>query len=246
MTTYQDVIRANRPYAGWALTEASGATLAPWTGTMQLTLTGTVAYQQAGPFASALSMHFTGGAYVKTNVVPPWPPPGSHEFWLKLDSLTSGAARVPHAYGAFDTNGYGMTMRSATGTLIEDYHAGLVSPFASLNYTVPDLLWHHYVYVIEDTTHATLYVDGVGTGRSTLAAFIQPTLTLAFMAASNGAYPLNGYLAYPALYPRQLTANEIYANYLAASDPATALAFTQQGNADLLNQILASVRRTYP
>lgn len=245
MTTYQDVVRANRPYAGWALTEASGSDFAPWLGTMRLTLTGAVSYQQTGPFAGALSMHFTSGAYVKTNIVPPWNPPGSHEFWMKVDALTSGSARVPHAYGAFDTNGYGMTVRSSPGSLIENYHAGTATNFGSLAYTIPDLNWHHYVYIVEDTTTATLYVDGQGRGRVSISPFISPTLTLAFMAASNGTYPMAGYLAYPALYPRLLTANEVYANYLASTDPTSAMAYTQQGNADLLNAILAAVRRDY-
>lgn len=243
--SYQDVVLSNLPQVAWALVEASGSDHAPYAGLTHLTSSGTRLYQQAGPFANALSMHFNGdGGLLATNPVV-FQPPLTLEMWVKLDAASSGANRVLMYYGNTSSNGFGIYI-AAGSTLLSILHGG-APPIVDTGYAM-DTNWHLLQLVQETTSVADLYVDGRLVSRPAMNGYAAPSTPIAFMQDSLSANRAAGYIAMPAVYPFLLSGTNAFAEFMASTDPTSALAMTlAQGGPSgmstsaLLQRILGAV-----
>lgn len=249
-TTYQDVVRANSPLGSWALTEAGGFVFVPWISASQLVGSGTFLYRQAGPFASAFGLHLAAATQIHVLFLTTVQPPFTSQLWVKLDVNPPAANGYLLKSGA-STNGAGFYVKTdghvhweAGG--VQDIDTGTVWP---------DLNWHLVTWCAESTTVQSLYLDGAIVWRTTVSAPAAPAPNVEGFASegSGGTVNIVGTIAYPTLYPYALTPSQVAATFLAASDPATALGGTLNaggagpgGSLDLLNQILAAVRKTFP
>lgn len=251
MTTYQDVVRANSPLAGWALSEASGTDFVPWIGSLHATASGVLDYQQPGPFASALAVQLHVGATWRA-VWPFQPTPIVwHECWFKFPNPPSAQSALIETGNNSNT---GFSVYVTTTSHIRyvelgktDYDTGILWP---------DSNWHLLQVGNLDSSQAYVGVmlDGqlVWQQKTAGANSISPA-TVGFLTPGSGAAAsIQGLIAYPALYATPISWLNLQATFTAATDPATALDFTLSGNLgggsttlSLLNQILSSVRKTY-
>ena len=249
--TYQDVIRANGAADGWALSEAAGTDFAPWVGAVHLTGSGGLLYQQAGPFAASFGLHLAAGAKLASPAFAlPLSPPVSFEMWVKLDAYPPTANTVLMYMGNASANGWGLVIKT-DGTLrvlesgVAFYDTGVALGGG----------WHLIQLGGMDRTGSVLQVgiDGVQVWAGAVAASLLPTPNAMYFGGDSSAGATRAMtIAYPAFYNQALAGLAIRSNFMAATDPDSALALalatpgaTTQSQTDLLNAILAAVRKTY-
>lgn len=249
-TTYQDVVRADSPLGSWALTEAAGLTFAPWISASNLVGTGTFLYRQAGPFPASFGLHLGAATQIHVVFLTTVQPPFTSQVWIKLDANPPASNGYLIKSGA-SPNGAGFYVKTDGHV---HWEAGGVQD-VDTGFSWPDLNWHLVTWVAEATTVQSIYLDGAIVWRSTITAPAAPSPNVEAFASegSGGTVNLLSTIAYPTLYPYALSPAQVAATFLAATDPATALGgtinaggATAGGSLDLLNQILAAVRRTFP
>jgi len=248
--TYQDVVRANGPFASWAFTETSGLDFVPWIGGAHLTGHNAFLYQQTGPFAGAfaltanttgyLTLPFPGGG------VAPW----TVEFWLKLGAYPPAATVKPaHSGNQTTPNGAGFYILTSG---VWHFQVIPVSD-TTLTALTPNTGWHLVQYGHTDATGTSLFlaIDGQIVSTRTLVGLTAANpQSWGFLADAVGALPCtSASISYPAVYPSVFTAPNLLSTFLAATDPTSALSLTRGAvttiDNDLLQQILAAVRRTF-
>lgn len=249
--TYQDVVRANGGVISWALVEAAGTDFAPWLDTTHLIGAGGHTYQQAGPFPTAFSLGFAIGASLQ------WPignllfPPVTTEVWIKLSALAPVPYQLMIRAGATAVSGSGIYL----DTLNHLHWTGFGAADIDTGFVWPDTNWHLLQWASGPGNALVLYFDGgtIFTGQSGTPSPAAPN-TMGFLCdgSADNAH-VAGFVSYPTLYLRMLSATEAFATFLAATDPTSAMAYTGTGggqlgtvNAAVLEQILAAVRKTWP
>lgn len=245
MSTYQDVVGANLPQVAWALVEASGNDHAPYVGQVHLTSSGTRLYQQAGPFANSLSIHFGGNGGLAATNPTVFNPPLTLEAWFKADAVTTGASRMLFYYGNNGANGFGAYIASGT-PFVTLLHGGVAFGATTLQW--PDTNWHLLQLVQNTTTEQLVYLDGVLQVHNTMGAYAAPSTNLLFLQDATPTNFFAGNIAMPAVYPWALSGSQAYASYLGSTNPNAALGLTLsqgvntgQGTNALLNAILDAV-----
>lgn len=249
--TYQDVVRANGGWLSWALTETSGTTFVPWLGVGNMSGSGTFLYQQTGPFATAFGLHLAASTQVHFAFTSVIQPPFTQECWIKFDSLTLATNAYLIKTGADGTNGSGFYVKSTDKHVHQEQ--GGVQDLDTL-FVWPDTNWHLVDWVSETGTQDSFYFDGTLMYRAAHSVGNTPSPNVEAFASNGSGTTTNvvGLIAYPTLYPRALTSTEVFAQFLASTDPTSALAFTATGGGAapggsqaILQQILNAVFKSF-
>lgn len=245
VTTYQDVVQANLPTAAWALTEASGTDYIPYYGNGHLLSSGTLDYRQTGPFGSYYGLHLRVAATLRTTGITFMQAPTTVEFWAKLDAVPPGSTTLLWFWGSSGGTGTGIYVDNAN-------HIFFYGPPAAAVDT--GLLWTagwHLVQsgnpgasggtsiALDGAIRWSHFVSGTGNGSPD---------NMYFGSSGSGGAATALTVSMPAIYNSALTASLAKSTFLASTDPAAAMAYTITNGAtqnDLLNQILASVRKSY-
>jgi hypothetical protein len=243
-TSYQDVVRADFPWVSHAFTEAAGTDFAPWIGTQHLTSTGTLLYQQTGPFATAFALHLAAAATLRGAVPFGATGPLYVEVWVKLDVYPPTANQFIYFVGNAGGNGYGVFVDTTGALQIYAPPGAAVVTGAMLGSG-----WH--LVTQGGDVHGTpvLAVDGVIKWQGPTPTVVTPSPNqIGWGCDSSTAVARAISLAYPTVYLHAMLAPAVQASFLAATDPAAALLLTSGASpaADtLLQQILAAVRKQY-
>lgn len=249
MTTYQDVITANKASLAYALTEAAG-NFAPYIGAGALVATAVIDYQQVGPAGTDFGINFHAAAKATYTFAATLSPPTTFELWVKMSTVTP-ANHVLWSTGTPGTNGLDMYMTN-TGHL---HVSGGGSWDIDTGYVWPDLNWHLLQFISTRGSQDvdTVAIDGVIRWQTPVPVGLAPTpnvLTIGGGPAAGAVVPF--LVAWPALYLYPLNPGELAATDTAITDPAGALGQTLTGGGsvsgsdrDLLLQILAAVHKTW-
>lgn len=252
MATYQDVIRSDNPYAGWALVEASGFDFAPWVGLLHLAGAATLLYQQPGPFPASEALHLAAGAKLTATFSFDPQAPFWVNGWVKFDSNVWGPANAIFQLGDNTTNGWSLYVQN--DGKIHFFVPGTGGGDTNTGFAWPDTNWHFVSVGNINTSSAAptiaIYVDGVivfqGGVQGSHATAVH---TLGFLTpGSSGGAARGASISYPAVFFDVLPPNSNRAEFLAATNPDAALPLTQNNPVNdtaLLNAILAAVRHTY-
>lgn len=249
MTTYQDVVRANGGVVSWALAEAAGLTFSPWLGWATMTGTATLDYQQSGPFASAFSLGIHPGGKLALNLLQGPPVPWTFEMWVYYPSASVASGAILWYHGDAAVNGTGLTV---TGTTKKINQYIPPTPYI-LGPTLEPDAWHLIQWACTGVGKFILYIDGqavYGTGTPNWSGPSPNTVYVGgYSAGSTGGLFR---VSYPSIYGYAMELPQAYASFLAATDPLTALAYTQQGSAagaisdtQLLELIYAAVHKVW-
>lgn len=254
MSTYQDVVNASLPLDAWALVEASGTDFAPYTGALHLTGAGVTAYQQAGPFAAALSIHLANGCLFNST-----PFSGAFfwtmEAWFNPDSTTRpGNAILLYDGSNSAANGWGLYIPTGSN-LLRVFYASPAND-VSTGVSIPASAWS--LLQIGNLSGSQGEISVALNGQIIAkvvdtASLTQPSAGFGFgRAASSPAANYSGSISMPAIYNNQQTPLSWYSRFQAATDPNTAILNTLTGPAAngvadsaTLAAILAAVRRTF-
>lgn len=243
MSTYQDVIAAQGAVAAWALTEAAGLSFAPYIGGQPLVGSGTFAYRQAGPFASAFGLQINVGGKLGLPFVAPVNVPVSFECWYKL-ALPLAAAQYLYYNGNAGANGNGIYVKNTDAHL--HYFAGGGIIDKDLGVLWPDSAWHHFVSGVDTNQALTFYLDGVTLFRGLLNSPLAPNPNELFIGADSSTSSATVVaIATPAYYIKALTPAQAANDFLASTDPSTALSNTMGSSGDLLTSIWNAVHKVY-
>lgn len=251
MSTYQDVVAANGALGAWALTEAAGLLFAPYLGGSNLVGTGVFDYQQAGPFGASFGLRSHIGAKTTLTFVAVVNPPATTEAWLNFAAVPPAANTLLWGTGNGGLNGVQPYLSN-----IGEIHVQL-GGVADVNTHVlwPGVGWHLLQVASAGLGNIlTVAVDGIVRFRNTVAVANAPAPNvLVFTGDSAGGAAVLETISFPAFYATELTSAQLYASFLASTNPADALQLTLTGGAgsgasanDLLTEILAAVRRTFP
>lgn len=250
MSTYQDVVAANNALAAWALTEAAGLAFAPYIGGSGLVGSGVFDYQQAGPFAASFGLRSHVGAKTTLTFTAVVNPPVTTEGWYKFAALPPAAADIFFGTGSGAANGVQPYLSTANEIHIQ---LGGVTD-VNTHVAWPSTGWH-LLQIASSQIGAilTMAIDGVVRWRNTTATANTPAPnTLVFTGDAVASATVATLLAFPAFYATELTPTQLYATFLAATNPTAALPLTVTQGAssggstlDLLNAILAAVRKTF-
>lgn len=244
--TYQDVVRANGALASWALTEAGGTDFAPWLGGSHLVGAGGLTYRQAGPFATAFGLMLAVGASLRLSFLQTVSNPVTIEAWIKLASATPAAAQTLDAAGNEASNGTGVYI--ATNGHVHWIQGGISDQ--DLGVLWPSAAWHLLDVITTTAGTHTIAIDGLPVSTFTSATPNAPNPNvLGFLSSGNGGCENAASLvAYPTFYGTALSQFQTQVNFLAASDPVSALALvggTGVSDSSLLQAIYDAVHKTY-
>ena len=245
MASYQDVVLAMRPTGAWALNQASGTDFPPYVNFVHATITGIDAYQQPGPFTNALAVHLATGGKATIPIGSTNAQRAYTEVWFKRDSASAPASDLAVIYaGNSSSNGSGIFWRSSGELSVLRGGSG-----HTMTGIFPTPGWHLFAFGGLADGRLAVALDGQILFAQSLTTTTPSPDNTYIASASAFTVPEPVSIALPAIYPEAMDAYNVYASYLAASDPDRAMAYTPVGgtlqNWDLLNQILASVRRTY-
>lgn len=247
MSTYQDVIAANKAMWAWAFTESSGTDFAPYVGVQHATGHNTFLYQQAGPFAASESIQGNTTGYVTVPFPSTLFTPFYFEFWAKLSVAPPVADISLSRSGNATLNGAGYYIHT-------DGHIHFQVPTQRDNDTgyVVNNAWHLYTYGHDSIgTSLLLYVDGALKHTGSLTGIVTPNPSTWGIGSDGVGTQIapSVSISMAAVYGRLLSSSEIYANFLASTSPneairlaATALSSLDQST---LADILSAVRKTY-
>ncbi len=249
--TYQDVVRANGGIGSWALTEAAGTDFVPWLGGTHITGAGAHTYRQAGPFATAFSLGFAIGSRLVLPLAAVLAPPVTNEAWIKLSALAPVPYQLMLRSGTTGVSGSGLYL----DTLNHLHWTGFGAVDIDTGFIWPDTNFHLLQFASGPGNFLQLYFDGGSIFTTTTATPSAPTPNsigyLCDSAADNSH--VAGFVSYPTIYLRVLTPTEAFANFLAATDPAAAMAYTVTGGGELgaanaleLQTIFDLLHRTFP
>lgn len=247
MSTYQDVVNASAPLAAWSLTEAAGTDHPPYAGSIHLTDSGTLLYQQTGPFVGSFAEHLAVGAALRTPAFTQLVGPFTEEVWFKLDSSPPASVQPIVYWGNLASNGTGIIVLTSGHLAFQESGVNTYDT----GYVV-DSNWHLYEYGNIDSSSAkvAIAVDGLVVAQINPAAFIFASpVAFGFGSSASTAATVGCSVAMPAIYPRVMDAVLPKQTYLAATDPNNAIQYAAGGgtlNLDILNEILAAVRKTFP
>lgn len=246
MSTYQDVVAANLARYAWALTEAAGTDFPPYIGAAHLTGSGTLLYQQSGPFATSLALHLATNARLVTPAGVVASQPTTLETWLSIDTYPPSAAVAAFYWGNSGANGVGVLIQT-NGNI--GYY---VPPNAVIDTGVPFGSGWHLIQLgnlAPTGSQVAIARDGIIVWQATSAAQVAANpnqVAFGSTPVANAGAALK--LAFPAIYNQAITPQLALSSYLASTDPDSAMGYTlgaAANNLDILNQILASVRKTY-
>jgi hypothetical protein len=244
VSTYQDVVAAQGAVGAWAFTEAAGLAFAPYIGGSGLVGAGGFAYQQAGPFATSFGLRINVGAKVTLTFVATVQLPVTFEGWFKL-AVPPAAAQFLYYNGNAGANGNGLYVAAVNSHI--HYFAGGGVADVDLGVSWPNGSWHLLDAAQDVSGVFTLALDGVVLFRGFIPTPIAPTpnvLTLGGSSTTTAAVQLH--VAMAAYYITALSPQQAAANYLASTDPDTALVSGGGGSQSaILDLILRSVRKTY-
>jgi hypothetical protein len=243
MSTYQDVVQAKLAVAAWSFAEAAGLAFAPYIGGSGLVGAGTFAYQQAGPFAASFGLRINVGAKLTLTFVQTVVLPITFEAWFKL-AVPPAAAEFLFYNGNAGANGNGIYVATVNSHL--HYFAGGGVVDTDLGVTWPNGNWH-LLDVGQDVNGVmTLSIDGVTAYRGFVTAPIAPApnvLTIGGSSTTTSAVQLH--VAMAAYYISALTPQQAASNFLASTDPNSALLIGGTLGADL-STLYALLHRTFP
>jgi hypothetical protein len=196
----------------------------------------------SGPVSDGGSCYFPGNAYFRSAASVPRTPPYSLETWLYQAAAPTTTAWIM----SLSNTGIGTAATSAflQGTIVA---FAWTSASALVSQT-----WNHCVLTVS-TTQFLLYLNGVLVNTTNHALGAQNRNDY---IGSDGTNSIQGWVAECADYSFLLPAARVAAHYAAADNLARGPYFKQGGsfnpttgvptsNTDLLQQILAAVRKTY-
>ncbi len=249
--TYQDVVRANGAIGSWALTEAAGTDFVPWLGGTHLTGAGAHTYQQAGPFATAFSLGFAIGSRLVLPLASVLFPPVTNEVWIKLSALAPVPYQLMLRSGTTAVSGSGLYL----DTLNHLHWTGFGAVDIDTGFIWPNTNFHLLQWASGPNNYLVIYFDGSQIFTTQTATPSAPTPnTLGYLCDSTADNShVAGFVSYPTIYLRVLSASEAFATFLAATDPTAAMAYTVTGggqlgaaNAAELQLIFDLLHRTFP
>jgi hypothetical protein len=243
------VVQANAAALAFAFTEASGD-FAPYIGGGNLVVTPTVDYRQTGPAGTDFATNLHVGSKLTYTFAAILQPPVTTEMWVKVSSITPAANLRLFSTGNDTANGVEIYLTTAghirlAGPGQFDIDTGLLWP---------DTSWH-LLQLASNTnqTLRTIGIDGIVRYQASPGTSNAPSPNVLTLGGSSGVTETQATLfAWPALYLYEMSPSNMRATFIAITNPAAALGGTVSGGGatsgstlDLLNQILAAVRKTF-
>jgi hypothetical protein len=217
---YSSTVLADSPTAYWQLDESSGTTLADYTGSYDLTLSGSYSLNQPTLAGSSASVDFTSGFAEGANQGPNL---SSTDYTLELvTKLDSTQLDWAGLISSGDSgNNWAVQQNSGTGQLRIYHGTGHVNFIGGWS-SIADNSSHHIVLTyINSSKTMELWIDGVSQGTKTHSK--QPAnnagFTLRLAAPRNGTVPATGIFDEAAIYTSKLSDARISAHYDAYAAP---------------------------
>lgn len=116
---------------------------------------------------------------------------------------------TPFANGDFLGGVFSIIINKATGGGAADvrfYNNG--TELAVYSWPVPDTLWHNWTFTA-DVSSSTIYQDGIAVATGSGWTVDNDPRDLQFGLQLDGTFPVEGNLAWPVIYNRQITINEV-------------------------------------
>ncbi|MBC9227704.1 PKD domain-containing protein, partial [Aeromicrobium sp. zg-636] len=223
-TPYANAVLDDNPVSYWPLSETSGTPVLDWAGLDDMTTSGSVTRNQAGPMIgqSSLASRFSGSnSFAATSTIKDAPSVFSVEAWFKTSSTSGGKIvgfgdKRTGTSSSYDRHIY----LSGNGTVRFGVYPGSTSVVSS-NSGYNDNQWHHVVGTLGPDGQA-LFVDGVrvGTASATSAQAIRGYWRIGGDSVSSwpgaGSNYLNGTVSDVAVYDRALGRTEVDRHWVAS------------------------------
>lgn len=231
MTTYQNVVAANLPFAAWSFTEAAGVDFAPYNGFLHLTgSAATFLYQQAGPFATSFGLHIPSGTWIDHPLAGTLGLSNWWECWYKFDAYPPPIATYLFYNGNAALNGNGVYVAT-------NGHLHFQSNAQDVDTGVEIGAGWHLVQTGQSPAQSNsimMLLDGrliFQQVPAANAAAAPATFTISNDSRHAAISPLS--IAMAARYTSDRTLGQLSATFLAKTDPQAALGLAVTGGAGL-------------